>query len=61
MKTAKYLIGNAAYDSIKAMEDAIGVNLIPVVELNRRRGKPRRIRAEVGGFLKTNEGQRPLA
>ena len=58
VKTMEYLIGDAAYDFIKAMKEAIGGGLMPVVKLNRRRGKPRRIRAKVEGFLQTDEGQR---
>ena len=41
VKTVEFLIGDAAYDSIKAMEEAIGEGLMPVIKLNKRRGKPR--------------------
>jgi len=57
-KTVEYLIGDAAYDSVKAMEEAVGEGLMPVVKLNKRRGKPRRIREKALKFLQTEEGQR---
>ena len=58
LKTVEYLIGDAAYDSIKAMGEVIGIDLMPVIKLNRRRGRPRGIRAKIGRFLETEEGQR---
>jgi IS5 family transposase len=58
VKTVEYLIGDAAYDSIRTMREAICEGLMPVVKLNRRKGKPKRIRAKVRNFLQTEEGQR---
>lgn len=58
LKTVEYLIGDAAYDSIEAMEEAIGERLMPVIKLNRRRGRPRGVREGIGKFLETEEGQR---
>ncbi|MCL0053309.1 hypothetical protein M1M86_02350 [Dehalococcoidales bacterium] len=58
VRTVEYLIGDAAYDSVEAMREAEGFELMPVIKLNQRRGKPKGIRRKVGEFLEIEEGRR---
>lgn len=58
VRTVEYLIGDAAYDSVEAMREAEGFELMPVIKLNQRRGKPKGIRRKVGEFLEIEEGKR---
>lgn len=51
-------MGDAPYDSTKAMEEAIRIDLMPVTKLNRRRGRPTGIRRKINWFLETEKEQR---